>query len=471
MPPKNRLKYRYKFKQRNKRGIPLIRFLLVVTVCVIAGRLLKKNRPASEDVLQSASVFPEIELPAAAGQKLLQKSISKEFTTISHQVRNGESFYSIFNSYAIHGNNLENILACFKKMDLTTIFPGDSIVIEKRDSSFSSVHYYDTRFNTHYKISDNGTVFKASKEKLPTFTHTYVLNGTLETSLSEAMFSMGVSDVITANMTDIFAWDINFFLDPRKGDTFKVVFEKMVCNGKFCGYGRILAAEYTLENTKTFHAFSLCDDSGKLFYYDQDGKAVQKQFLKAPLRYSRISSRFSYRRKHPILGIVRPHLGVDYAAPTGTPVHAAAAGKVQFAGRNGGYGNMIILSHGGVYQTYYGHLHSYARGIRSGKFVEQGQLIGTVGATGLATGPHLDYRMKQGKKFVNPLTLRSPSLKSVKNESRDHFNARKEMYLSLMHKRFGQKKGCYLVDIKPTETGAPQRFMVAVHSDEHEKSE
>lgn len=468
--PHYRPKYRYKQGKRIKRGIPLIRFVLLVILCVIGGKFLKKNRPSSTKAIQSASVLPDIDIPAKAGQILLQKSLQKEMETIAHLVKSGESFYSILNNHGIYGDRLEYILSGFKKLQLTTIFPGDSLCITKKDSVFNSVHYYDKRFNLHYEISDNDSCYTVSKKEIPTFTHTYVLSGTLETSLSEAMYSMGVSDVITANMTDIFAWDINFFLDPRKGDTFRVVFEKKICNGKTCGYGNILSAEYTLENRKTFYAYSIKDEKGKIHYYDQDGKAVRKQFLKAPLRYSRISSGFSYKRKHPVLGIVRPHLGVDYAAPTGTPVHAAAAGKVQFAGKKGGYGKLIILSHGGVYQTYYGHLHAYARGIRSGKYVEQGDLIGKVGATGLATGPHLDYRMKKNGRFMNPLTLQSPSLESVSQEDRDRFNAEKKMYLSLMHERFNDKKGCFLVDIKQSEHTEPLQYVIAVEKSKKEKT-
>jgi murein DD-endopeptidase MepM/ murein hydrolase activator NlpD len=256
-----------------------------------------------------------------------------------------------------------------------------------------------------------------------------------------------VSDIITGKFADIFAWDINFFLEPRKGDRFQIVFEQKYSEGKFYGYGEILAARY-YSGTKVYAAYAMKDSSGVIHYFDEEGKSTQKQFLKAPLRFSRISSGFTYKRKHPILGIVRPHLGIDYAAPSGTPVLASADGMVRFAGRKGDYGNMVILSHGGVYETYYGHLRSFGSKIRNGAHISQGTIIGTVGATGLATGPHLDYRMKHHDQFVNPSSVILPSQTQIADSDKVHFNGEKKSYVSLMEQRFKMRKGLYVVEIK-----------------------
>jgi murein DD-endopeptidase MepM/ murein hydrolase activator NlpD len=237
------------------------------------------------------------------------------------------------------------------------------------------------------------------------------------------MESSGAGALLACKLADIFAWDINFFLDPRAGDTYQVLFTKRYAGGRFIGYGDILAARYVCGG-REFYAIGFADSAGApLQYYDRSGRSVQKEFLKAPLRYSRISSRFTFHRKHPVLGIVRPHLGIDYAAPAGTPVDAAADGRVSFAGVKGGFGNIVEIAHGGSYTTTYGHLSRIASGISRGAHVRQGQTIGTVGSTGLSTGAHLDYRMQCNGRFVNPLTVNLPSKSGIGSGERAAFDS------------------------------------------------
>ena len=447
--------------KRRKRGFPLIRLTGGVFFVFFAGKQFFLHHSGSSPEateIQQATVIPELPLTNHSPPQLLQHT--PEFAVSEHVVKPGDSFFGILSCFNMEGMESSLIIQAFKHFNATTLFPGDSIVLRKdRDSIFSSIDYF-RRSQEKLTVFNRESVLVAQKEVLPVTDYTYVVNGRLETSLSEAMFNQGVSDIITAGMADIFAWDINFFIDPREGDSFQVLFERKMVNGKFCGYGAILAAKYTLADRKSFFAFGLRDSSGKMHYYDENGKALEKQFLKAPLRFSRISSRFSYRRKHPILGIVRPHLGVDYAAPYGTPVHAAADGKVAFAGKNGGYGNMVILSHGGVYQTYYGHLQRFGSGIRTGRYVRQGDCIGQVGATGLATGPHLDYRMKKNGRFVNPMTFSSPPLQSIPDEQRNAFASVRQRSMMLFEKRFDGRTGCYLVDITLPDPEAPQTVVL-----------
>lgn len=265
------------------------------------------------------------------------------------------------------------------------------------------------------------------------------------------MFKHGVGDALVIKFTDIFAWDINFILNPRKGDTFEVLYEKNYREGRFLNYGKILAAKY-VNNGNTYYAFAMEDSLGNCQYFDEQGNSVQKQFLKAPLHFSRISSRFSYRRKHPILGIYRPHLGIDYAAPTGTPVYSPADGIVTYSGWRGNYGKQVRISHGASYETYFGHLHKIYTNIKPGTKIKQGQVLGTVGATGLATGPHLDYRMKKGSQFINPATLNVPSKSGVKTEDREKYEALKTSYLYALEKRFN-KEGCFVFRIKESKSG------------------
>jgi murein DD-endopeptidase MepM/ murein hydrolase activator NlpD len=275
------------------------------------------------------------------------------------------------------------------------------------------------------------------------------------------MNELGVDATCVSMFADIFGWDINFFVDPKEGDTYEIIFEKKFMEGRFAGYGDILAAQYE-NNGRIFQAIGLRDENGIMRYYDPDGKSMQKQFLKAPLRFNHISSNFSLHRMHPILGIVRPHLGVDYAAPIGTPIHASADGIVRFAGYNGGFGNQVVISHGSAYETSYGHLNAFGHGIRAGKRVVQGDVIGFVGKTGLATGPHLDYRMTRNKSFVNPSSINLPSGKGVAPERALDFQATRLESLALFNMRLPGKTGAWVLDVsggRKTDSSATQVSM------------
>ena len=215
-------------------------------------------------------------------------------------------------------------------------------------------------------------------------------------------WDVGIMDQLA---NTIFAWTIDFDSDLRKGDRFTVLVERMTADNEFKKHGRVLAATAKVEG-REYSAFWFKTPEGGN-YYDKDGKALHKMFLRTPLNFTRISSGFTLRRMHPILRVVRPHLGIDYAAPAGTPIRAVANGVITKAGRNGGFGNYIEIRHSGSCSTGYGHLQGFARGIESGCKVKQGQTIGFVGSTGMATGPHLDFRMIENKQFVNPLLVKS----------------------------------------------------------------
>jgi murein DD-endopeptidase MepM/ murein hydrolase activator NlpD len=217
--------------------------------------------------------------------------------------------------------------------------------------------------------------------------------------------------MLALQLSDIFAWDIDFSTDIRNDDVFKIVVEGLYLNGEFKKYGEILSAEF-VNKGETFSAYRFEND-GRVDYYSSEGKSLRKAFLKAPLSFRRISSYFSRGRYHPVLKIYRPHHGLDYAAPTGTPVSAAGDGAVLFAGRKGQYGNLIIVRHSNGYKTYYGHLSRIGKGVRKGTRVDQGEVIGYVGATGLATGPHLHYEMRVNNRPINPLSLKIPHGKAI----------------------------------------------------------
>lgn len=232
------------------------------------------------------------------------------------------------------------------------------------------------------------------------------LGGVVRSNIASSLPGVGQSALLAIELSDIFAWDVDFNTDFRKGDTFRILVEERWLDGEFRNYGDILAAELSVDgHVYRAYRFGTGDRSG---YFDDEGKSLRKAFLKAPLSYRRISSGFTKRRMHPILKIARPHFGVDYAAPAGTPVSTVADGVVISAGYKGPNGNLVIVRHPNGYTTSYGHLALIAKRIRRGAEVRQGDLIGTVGATGLATGPHLDFRIRRHGTFLNPLTVDLP---------------------------------------------------------------
>jgi len=228
--------------------------------------------------------------------------------------------------------------------------------------------------------------------------------GRIESSFYDALEGSGESPALAAQLTEIFAWDVDFFR-LRKGDWFSVIAEKQYSDGKLTGYGPITGAQFH-HNGETFEAFRFIDASGNPGYYTSSGSPLRKQFLRCPLKFSRITSGYSNRRFHPVLGIFRAHPAIDYGAPVGTPVMVTADGVVVSASHGRGEGNMVRVRHANGMETYYLHLSRFASGVRSGARVHQGQIIAYVGKTGLATGPHLDYRMKRNGQFVNPLQLK-----------------------------------------------------------------
>jgi len=221
-------------------------------------------------------------------------------------------------------------------------------------------------------------------------------------------------------LVSIYGWDIDFALDIREGDSFTVIYEEQYKDGVKVADGPIIAAEFINRNTP-LRAVRYEHEDGRTDYYADNGDAMRKAFLRTPVNFTRISSRFNLKRKHPILNKIRAHKGVDYAAQTGTHIKATGDGTVAYAGKKGGYGRTIILKHGGKYSTVYAHLYRYARGIRTGKRVKQGQIIGYVGRSGLATGSHLHYEFRVNGVHRNPLTIKLPKVESIDKEAFPEF--------------------------------------------------
>lgn len=264
--------------------------------------------------------------------------------------------------------------------------------------------------------------FSVYREAIEYDVNIETVSGVITSNLFYAVRKAGEKQELADRLSDIFAWDIDFLRDIQPGDRFKVLVEKRYRNGRLVGYGQIKAA-FFVNRASVYKAFLYTDINGHSGYYDEHGNSLQKAFLKAPLSFSRISSRFTYRRMHPIFKEYRPHPGVDYAAPKGTPVRTVGDGIVSRIGWNKGMGNFVEVRHYNGYTTSYNHMNNFAKGIKKNKKILQGDVIGYVGMTGYATGPHLDFRMKKNGNLIDPLKYRIPSEKPVNPDEMNRFLA------------------------------------------------
>ena len=269
--------------------------------------------------------------------------------------------------------------------------------------------------------------FNASERNLPLETIVQIKSAEIRYSLFGATDAAGIPDSIASQLADIFGGDIDFHSDLRKGDRFSVIYEMLTHQGKPVRTGRILGAEF-INNGNTYRAFWYGSDSSG-GYYTADGKNIRKAFLRSPLEFSRVTSGFTTARFHPVLKTWRAHKGVDYGAPTGTRIRATADGVVEFAGRQNGYGNVVILRHQNAYTTLYGHMSGFVSGLRKGQRVSQSEVIGYVGATGLASGPHLHYEFRINGVHQNPLTIAMPSAPPLTTAQLPDFKTKTQAYL------------------------------------------
>lgn len=270
-----------------------------------------------------------------------------------------------------------------------------------------------------YDLRDSVNIYEGRK---PITTRQGEVSGLITSSLYEAIQEQGGHISLAAELENTYAWSIDFF-HLQKGDFFKVIYEEEFVDGESLGISKILGAQFR-HASKDFFAVEFVQDSIS-DYFDEEGNSLRKAFLKAPLKYSRISSRFSYRRFHPVLKRYRAHLGVDYAAPHGTPIYAVGDGVVTHATRKGGNGNYVKIQHNTMFATQYLHMSRFQKGVRAGTFVKQGDVIGYVGSTGLATGPHVCFRFWKNGKQINPLTVDAPPSEPVSEENLDRYNSRK----------------------------------------------
>jgi len=321
------------------------------------------------------------------------------------------------------------------KARLDSLHPGELLHLTHKDGELFG---FERRLNDGetLKVSREGVALKADVIENPLETRTRTITGRIDSSLFEAVEAAGAHDQTAVALADIFGWDIDFVLDVRPGDSFVVSYQEIWRDGSYLKDGPVLAASFVNQG-REYRAVRYTDPAGTAGYYNPDGRSVHRAFLRAPLEFSRVSSRFNSARMHPILNRIRAHKGVDYAAPTGTPVRAAGDGVIRYAGVMGGYGNLIEISHTHSITTVYGHLSRFAHGTRPGAHVTQGTVIGYVGMTGLATGPHLHYEYRVNGVFKNPQTVALPAADPINPAYAADFRAQTSPLLASLDRTNG----------------------------------
>ena len=313
---------------------------------------------------------------------------------------------------------------------LARIRAGQPYAVHLEDGALSRFEYEidnDSRLIINRETQDNVTRWIATKEEIEYEIHLVRVDGEITSSLFESMAVAGEGASLAVRLAEVFAWEINFIRDIQVGDSYSLLVEKRYREGEFKGYGSMPIAEFVNRKSK-YEAYLFQDSYGNNSYFNAAGDSLKRAFLKAPLSFTRISSRFNLQRVHPIFKTVRPHPAVDYAAPSGTPVKAIGSGLVTFRGTGKGAGNYITLKHGNGYESMYLHLSGFAKSLKKGNKVRQGEVIGYVGSTGYSTGPHLDFRMKKNGQFVNPEKILSPRDESVPKQNMDAFKKARDLW-------------------------------------------
>jgi len=355
------------------------------------------------------------------------------FYVIESTVGAGQHLSSILSSNGVNLGSIDTIARnAIPVFDVRKIRQGNNYTIFQTPDSTKKVRYFvyenSPILYTVFELFDSLRVYQGEKE---VFYKMKTVQGEIQSSLWNAMKASGLDPMLALNLENVYAWTIDFF-SLQKGDRFRFIYDEIYVDSTSIGINNIYAAQFDYYGKEILaFRFEKNDSTG---YYNEKGENLQKQFLKAPLKFSRISSGFSGGRMHPILRIVRPHHGVDYSAPTGTPVMSIGEGTVISKGWAGGGGNTVKVRHNSVYTTVYMHLSRYADGINQGSRVRQGQVIGYVGSTGLSTGPHLDFRVYKGGSAVNPLTVESPPAKPVDQKYMPEYTILKDSLLRDLQK-------------------------------------
>jgi murein DD-endopeptidase MepM/ murein hydrolase activator NlpD len=372
---------------------------------------------ATQDIVQETTV-QTLSLPAPVAMDSGAFDFWRE-----ERIRPGDSLPSLLQRLNVAGEEIQTILADREQvLKLAKLIPGRTALARVTSSGRLLLFRYlvdDTKLVSIERAGDGFVISDRAIHVQPTLV---MRSGVVTHSLYGATDEADVPDSIASEMAEVFSGEIDFHRDLRKGDRFAVVYEAFMHEGRLIKTGRLMAAEFNNAG-RNLQALHFIDPAGNSGYYAADGKSLKRAFLKSPLPFTRITSGFSSSRYHPVLKEWRAHRGIDYGAPTGTPVRAVSDAMVKYLGKQRGYGNLVVLAHANPYSTAYGHLSRFASGLRKGARVKQGQIIGYVGMTGLATGPHLHYEFRVNDEQRNPLAMKLPSAYPLDNRYKTRFLA------------------------------------------------
>ncbi len=396
------------------RAASILQVALVLLVAVLAS---VPRTPEPEQTVAAATAQPVAPTPAAAPQEA-----NIAFSTIEVVVNRNDTMDRLFRRFELNLADLATLRGLPElRSQLDRLKPGELLRLMHRGGELVGLERKLSDSET-LKVTRDANGFSSDVLENPLEIHTRTASATIESSLFQAAADARLDDRVAFELAEIFQYDIDFVLDIQQGDRFTVVYEEVFQDGEPLRTGKILAAKFVNEG-REYRAVRYTDAQNNADYFTPDGRSLRKAFIRAPVQFSRISSRFNPSRRHPVLNTIRAHRGVDYAAPVGTPVRAAGDGRVRFAGRQGGYGNVIELEHGSGVVTVYGHLSRFASRLHRGQRVDLGQVIGYVGKTGLATGPHLHYEYRIRGVHKNPQTVALPDAEPIAATERDRFLA------------------------------------------------
>ena len=399
-------------------GIPLLGLALISTVDRTDTTATPVDIPE-----MSASAGAEVtsEEPRVFAEVPLVLAPEPEYETLTLTIRRGDTLDKLFRSHDLDLGHLAQIARLDEAgKQFRKIKPGDVFEITHDDGKLIRM-YSALNLTSALQVDREESGFSASIIERPIEIRKRMAHGVIESSLFESGAEAGLSDKLIMNIAGIFAWDVDFVLDIRGGDNYYLQWEEIWQDGEFVTDGDIVVAEFNNDG-RQHRAIRFIDESGRSDYYTPEGDSVRKAFLRSPVDF-RVSSSFNPNRLHPVLKTRRPHRGVDYAAPHGTPIKASGDGKVIFRGVKSGYGNVVILQHGGNITTLYAHMSRFASSARTGSRVRQGQTIGYVGATGMVTGAHLHYEYRLNGVHRNPRTVKLPQAEPIAEKYREQFLA------------------------------------------------
>ncbi len=416
----------------------IIKSLLIASSSVLAAggsyALISPKQDYQPDSVLGTTLDSNKISASANAAPLSNKANRAVFEEIHHTIQSGESLSSIFHRLDLKLSDLNKILyAPEKGKRFAAIKSGAELIayvddnkdlkqlVYKRNSIDSLVA---TRTQDSFEIKDYST---------PISRVIASTQATIDSSLFLAGKKAALPDKVIMELANIFAWDVDFALNLRNGDQFTVVYEKLFIDDQEIGTGNIVSAEFVNQG-KTFTTVRYEDENGESSYYTPEGKSMRKAFLRTPIDFARVSSHFNLKRRHPVLNKIRAHKGVDYAARTGTPIKSAGDGKIKFRGWKSGYGRVVIVQHGQKYTTLYAHLSKFKSNQKNGSHVQQGDVIGYVGKSGLATGPHLHYEFRVNGVHRNPLTVKLPNSTPIPETTLAAFKNQTQPWLELLNK-------------------------------------